>query len=248
MRFGHGAAARPRPLVVLLAGRDDWRRDVGLNRILLARLDRPDRQLVWEDPATEWVHAWLRWIEFWPRLGRRRLLVWGVPVVVALHALAHPLSLFNLAARVAGWVMGSSPLERRLAGLRRRVRTLARHGPVAVLARSAGGRFASMLADSEDICQVICLGYPFCHPLKGGAAERIAPLVSLRTPTLIIQGRGDTYGGVDLVSRYTLSPMVTVRFIETDHEFHLDEATLDGVIAAIDTTLAHAGRAKEIPA
>lgn len=91
-----------------------------------------------------------------------------------------------------------------------------------VLARSAGGRIASMIADEAGIKKLICLGYPFKHPDLPAEVERFEHLPSVKTPFLILQGTDDVYGGREITSMYDLSPATSVKFIETSHEFRLN--------------------------
>jgi predicted alpha/beta-hydrolase family hydrolase len=71
--------------------------------------------------------------------------------------------------------------------------------------KSLGGRVASMAAHALAPAGVVCLGYPFHPPGK--------------TPTLIIQGTRDPFGGRDEVEEYALSPAIDVCWIEDgDHD------------------------------
>jgi hypothetical protein len=64
---------------------------------------------------------------------------------------------------------------------------------------------------------VVCLGYPF-HPRGDPENLRVAHLVALSTPTLIVQGTRDPFGAEDEVSRYLLSPSISLHWIEDgDH-------------------------------
>jgi len=86
--------------------------------------------------------------------------------------------------------------------------------------KSMGGRIASMIADQAGVRGLVCLGYPFRPPGADPAvaARRTAHLQDLRTPTLIVQGTRDPFGGPDEVAGYTLSPRIRVHWIEDgDH-------------------------------
>lgn len=85
--------------------------------------------------------------------------------------------------------------------------------------KSMGGRIASMVADVAGVLGLICLGYPF-HPPGQPAKTRTKHLESLRTPTLILQGTRDSFGGPDDVAQYKLSPAIHVEWLEDgDHSF-----------------------------
>lgn len=86
--------------------------------------------------------------------------------------------------------------------------------------KSMGGRLASMIADQAGVRGLVCLGYPFRPPGADPAvaARRTAHLRDLRTPTLIVQGTRDSFGGPDEVAHFTLSPRIRVHWIEDgDH-------------------------------
>lgn len=83
--------------------------------------------------------------------------------------------------------------------------------------KSLGGRMASLVADECGVRGLVCLGYPF-HPPGRPERLRTAHLAGIRTPTLIVQGTRDPFGGRDEVPGYALSPAVRVHWIEDgDH-------------------------------
>ena len=89
--------------------------------------------------------------------------------------------------------------------------------PTFVCGKSMGGRAATMLAGDVDCAGVIAFGYPF-HPPGKPENLRTAHLETLRTPTLIVQGERDTFGGREEVATYTLSDAVQLCWLEDgDH-------------------------------
>jgi len=85
--------------------------------------------------------------------------------------------------------------------------------------KSLGGRMASLVADEAGAGGLVCLGYPF-HPPGRPERTRTEHLASLRTPTLILQGSRDPFGGPDDVAGYRLSPAVRVHWLaDGDHGF-----------------------------
>ena len=214
--------------ILLMVGRDHWQKDGPLNIQLLERLRRPGLRVAWEDPATAWVHAWLDWTRQHPGLpGWLRHL--GLRGAQLTYALVHPSYL--------AYLRGRRTLEDRCTNLAHTVRALARQGEVIVFARSSGGRVASLVADALPLAHIVCLGYPFRHPEAGDEPERYRHLATLRTPMLIVQGRHDVYGGAEVTRRYPLSPQVRVRVVEADHEFRLDAAQADRIVALIEAEL-----------
>jgi Predicted hydrolase of the alpha/beta-hydrolase fold len=85
--------------------------------------------------------------------------------------------------------------------------------------KSLGGRMASMIADEAGVRGLVCLGYPF-HPPGKPEATRIAHLEQLRTPTLILQGSRDPFGGEAEVTGYPLSDAIRLHWLaDGDHGF-----------------------------
>jgi len=96
---------------------------------------------------------------------------------------------------------------------------VARLGParLAVGGKSLGGRMASMVADETGAKGLVCLGYPF-HPPGRPDKLRTAHLETIKTPTLIVQGTRDPFGGPGEVEGYPLSPAVRLHWAEDgDH-------------------------------
>ena len=85
--------------------------------------------------------------------------------------------------------------------------------------KSMGGRIASMVADEVGARGLVCRGYPF-HPPGAPEKTRTAHLAQLRTPTLIVQGSRDVFGGRDEIAGYALSPAIRIVYLEGgDHSF-----------------------------
>ncbi len=93
-------------------------------------------------------------------------------------------------------------------------------GPSLVIGgKSLGGRMASLVADEAGARGLVCLGYPF-HSPKWMDHRRVVHLTSLRSPTLVVQGTRDPFGGRDEIERYALAPTIQVVWIEDgDHSF-----------------------------
>jgi predicted alpha/beta-hydrolase family hydrolase len=93
-------------------------------------------------------------------------------------------------------------------------------GPQLVIGgKSMGGRIASMVADQMEVRGLVCLGYPF-HPPGKPKQLRISHLKALRTPTLILQGERDPFGGPAEVASYPLSKQIDIHWIpDGDHSF-----------------------------
>jgi len=85
--------------------------------------------------------------------------------------------------------------------------------------KSMGGRIASLVADEAQVEGLVCLGYLF-HPVGKPDRLRVEHLESIKTPTLILQGERDPFGGRDEVAGYKLSSAIRVAWLEDgDHSF-----------------------------
>jgi predicted alpha/beta-hydrolase family hydrolase len=85
--------------------------------------------------------------------------------------------------------------------------------------KSLGGRMASMVADEVGAAGLLCLGYPF-HPPGHPEKARIAHLLQLATPALILQGTRDPLGAQSEVAGYPLSPAIRLHWLaDGDHSF-----------------------------
>jgi hypothetical protein len=110
--------------------------------------------------------------------------------------------------------------------------------------KSMGGRMASMLArqledEGTPVAGVVCLGYPF-HPPGKPDNLRLDHLMGLHTPTFIVQGTRDPFGGREEVETYALPPAVRLHWApDGDHHLqprqksgHTTEANWQDAIAA----------------
>lgn len=92
-------------------------------------------------------------------------------------------------------------------------------GRLVIGGKSLGGRIASMVADEMEVRGLVCLGYPF-HPPGKPVGPRLQHLLTIRTPTLILQGERDPFGKRSEVEKYQLSRQVQIAWIpDGDHSF-----------------------------
>jgi pimeloyl-ACP methyl ester carboxylesterase len=123
--------------------------------------------------------------------------------------------LYDRAAEAGlGW-----SFESRLAVLERTVPAMATGLDVVLIGRSSGARAMTLFASRQPVTAVICVSYPFKHPKHALEPERFAHLAALTTPTLIIQGIRDVYGGIEVMVDYQLSPSIKLEFFDGGHEF-----------------------------
>lgn len=103
------------------------------------------------------------------------------------------------------------------------------NSPVVLMGRSSGGRIATLLADLPQVQAAICLAYPFQNPENPPEEERYIHLAAITTPTLIIQGVKDNYGGLRATRKYGFSEAVEFFFVDLCHGFN-PSAELLGLI------------------
>ena len=90
-------------------------------------------------------------------------------------------------------------------------------GGVIVGGKSMGGRVASLIADEIGARGLICLGYPF-HPPGKPETLRVRHLLAMKTPTLIVQGERDPFGGPEEITSYGLPASISVHTVpDGDH-------------------------------
>jgi pimeloyl-ACP methyl ester carboxylesterase len=114
---------------------------------------------------------------------------------------------------------GPFPIQTRLDMLERLVRDIGDHHDIFLVGRSSGARTVSLFAGRNPrILAVAGICYPFRMPGQWIEPERFAHLAVLTTPTLLIQGAGDAYGGIELTENYQLSEAIRLRFVPGGHE------------------------------
>lgn len=129
----------------------------------------------------------------------------------------------------------STNIDQRLAMLDRVLPPGKRAQRTLLIGRSAGARVATLFAARRKVAAVICLGYPFREPHRLLEPERFLHLAHTQTPTLIVQGVADPFGGIELTENYALSPAVKVSFFDTEHDFRLSPGGWDAVAERIAT-------------
>jgi hypothetical protein len=97
--------------------------------------------------------------------------------------------------------------------------------------KSMGGRMASLLAreleqEGTPPAGIVCLGYPF-HPPGKPQNRRVDHLRALQTPTLIVQGTRDPFGGPDDVAGYDLPDSMQIHWTP-DGDHHLQPRKSSG--------------------
>ena len=85
--------------------------------------------------------------------------------------------------------------------------------------KSMGGRFASMVAEDENVDGIVCLGYPF-HPPGNPDKLRTEHLEDLNIPMLVCQGERDVFGHRVESASWKLSRSIQFSWLtDGDHSF-----------------------------
>lgn len=99
-------------------------------------------------------------------------------------------------------------------------------GRLVIGGKSMGGRVASLIADQlaaeGQVAGLVCLGYPFRPPARPEQL-RTSHLAAIRTPTLIVQGERDPFGGRTDVEGWqrdgTIAPAIRLHWAgDGDHD------------------------------
>lgn len=225
-------SASKRALVVV--DREDWHRDESLMRELLSIFPNDKYEIIRENPAATTISA-LRKIEHVLLRQNKSANSFTSKLGEILYGIIHPSHFHNIYYRKKT----VNSIEFRCSNLRKKLSKLPKTKEIVLLSRSSGGRVSSLIADELNVRHVICLGYPFKHPQKLDEPERYLHLANVKTPTLIIQGIHDPYGGSDIEAKYNLSDKIEVYLADEDHDFTTNSQELKKAISKIIDWLQH---------
>ncbi len=224
------------PLAIVLAGRSNTakRSDI-LTRVARKFGERGQPVFVFESPrhaASEGINR--RLVQALPSIARStgqalswpRLAAWYAVKTALACASPHRLD-FLMAALLPPWLIASWELQRFIESLP--------HARVVVVTHSAGGVAATRIAAHPHVQAIASFGYPFRHPERRREAYRTRHLRAVAKPMVVIQGRGDAYGGDPAQFGRFLGPTCAIVSLECDHEYHgLDDGAFARAWEAID--------------
>lgn len=224
---------RKRPSgILLVVGRDDWIRDVKLNRTIIEGIKIDGLRVCWEDPAAPLSILKTRLEEMYPQIPKC-INIAVFRLLRIAYAAWNPSYIYYIL------LSKSRSVEARCKWLRG---VLAKFDdtPVAILARSSGARASTLVADEMGVALIICLGYPFRKPGEQDEPARYKHLSTLKTETFIYQGMRDEYGGIGLEEFYPLSRCVKLQYVDTDHNFSVDTRIMSALIEKMTAQLQQA--------
>ncbi len=214
------------PPVVLLVGRDNWQRDEALNLFLRKKFTQKQFEVLWEDPAGDYIY-FLRELETKLRYLPKFIKKINLRTLQVIYGVFHP-SYFDYLRGIK-----SGKLQTRIEILKKIIKQKNIAQRTTILARSSGARVSTLIADELGLKNVICMGYPFQHPKNGDEPERYEHLTSIQTPTLVLQGTKDEYGGVEILEKYKFSESVEIHFFDTCHGFKIEDVLADKIVELI---------------
>ncbi|MFV5697673.1 alpha/beta family hydrolase [Flavobacterium sp. ZT3R17] len=215
--------------IFLIVGRENLRKDGSLNNSLLEYLEQHQFLIVYEPIGSAIYHA----------VNFEKRYIWLPDIFKKIY---RKICLFKYAALnfknyYNYYKKNISHLEFRSRILKQLISKMGSDKEIIIISRSSGGLIASLIADELNIKHIICLGYPFKHPEKEIEPHRFIHLKNLRTPFLIIQGKKDEYGGIEIIGNYTLSPNIELFFVDTNHDFKTSDDDWKNVLTKISTTI-----------
>ncbi len=227
--IAHYQGVRDSKNVIIIIGRDNVTKDTVLIKNLIDSLNQKDWLVIWYEHQGAILAKWL--IEKTDNiLGDHKSNLLLVKITKTFVLLTHPWkwNYFIDMLFKNTWV-----ISYRAKKLARFIHDLGPDKNVYIIARSAGGRVASLVEHEPTVRKSVCMAYPFKNPKNNEEPMRTKPLASLKKPFLIFQGERDEYGGRDVLKKYSFSPHVHIEFVDTDHDFILDDHTWNNIIMQI---------------
>ena len=213
--------------IIYLIDRDNWQKDNSVNHILITYLKKSNWEIRWEDPAGKFIYE-LRKIQNRYKWIPNYLKNTNLRIVQILYGIFNPSYFHYLSYR------RTSSIETRAEQLKKNISNIGNNKEIIILSKSAGGRFASYIADELNIKHLISISYPFQNPDEQKNSTRYKHLENLKTPMLIIQGDRDEYGGIEECQNYILSPKIELFFVDADHDFIVNKNDWKRIINKLD--------------
>jgi dienelactone hydrolase len=127
---------------------------------------------------------------------------------------------FNSASNTAG----PGRIDAKAKVLEQAIRDCGPGRDVFLTGRSAGARAITMAAQHCLVTAIACVSYPFRRPRRLLETKRFGHLRTLETPTLLLQGADDDYGGLEITEHYQFSPAIRLKFIPGNHNIDVTAA------------------------
>jgi predicted alpha/beta-hydrolase family hydrolase len=151
------------------------------------------------------------------------------------------------AVSAAGWTVALVEQPYRVAGRRapdraprldaawetvvRRLRAAHPGGPLVVGGRSSGARVACRTAEGLEAAAVVCLAFPL-HPPADPQRTRLAELLAVTVPCLVVQGERDRFGTPAEFAAGPLAERTNVVAVPGEHSLRRSAPEVAAVVAA----------------
>ncbi len=222
--------------IIVLIGRENLEKDSHLYTDVFAKLKQlpfiiyfdPCDQIrrTFSLPIFNYVPTFLKKFTFVRKIARTSIIAF-----VFLKQ-----GLFDI-AYIKSFRENTNDINLRLKALVHQLKKFPTDSEITLIGRSAGAVLATKASLQVPIQQIICLGYPFKHPERNEEPFRYEHLKDVNTPTLIIQGEHDRYGGREVIEKYAMNPSTKMIFEDLDHDFQLTEETRLKLINLIKSKL-----------
>jgi hypothetical protein len=222
--------------IFIILERDSYERDAIFLQKLIQSLSQPNRTMVWYNPSGVGTS---QMISSHPSINKLPKL-FRYPIKLLLLVIKNPHLLINYLSIDS---YRESTIEGRCANLKKFIKQFPTGSHIVLLGRSAGARVATKITHDSEIQKlgmlqnIIAIGYPFKHPDHDPEPDRYQHLETITIPTLIIQGTHDEYGGATIREHYSLSPAVSLSFVDTNHDFQITQHQFDSVVTTIENFL-----------
>lgn len=210
--------------IILLIGRENLEKDSHLYTDVFAHL-RNLPCTFFHDPSDVIRHTFKHpFFNYIPKFIHQATWLRKIARTAIIAFIFFKQGLFNL-NYIKAFRTNPNDINLRMIALISQLKKFPPDSKITLIGRSAGAILAMKVSLEFPIQQIICLGYPFKHPELSEETYRFEHLAHVNTPTLIVQGERDAYGGREILEKYPLNKSIQIIFEDLDHDFSLTEET-----------------------
>lgn len=210
--------------IILLIGRENLEKDSNLYTDVFAHL-RNLPCTFFHDPSDVIRHTFKHpFFNYIPKFIHQATWLRKIARTAIIAFIFFKQGLFNL-NYIKAFRTNPNDIHLRMIALISQLKKFPPDSKITLIGRSAGAILATKVSLEFPIQQIICLGYPFKHPELGEETYRFEHLAHVNTPTLIVQGERDAYGGREILEKYPMNKSIQIIFEDLDHDFILTEQT-----------------------
>lgn len=222
--------------IILFIGRENLEKDSHLYTDVFAKLESLPYSFFF-DPSDQIRHAFNHSLFSWvPKFIKKSFYLSKLARIGIISFILCKQGIFDW-GYLKAFRENPNNIDVRLSALLKKIKTFPKGTQITLIGRSAGAIIATKASLHFPIHQIICLAYPFKHPDGDDEPYRYEHLVHVTTPTLIIQGKNDPYGGREVIEKYPMNLSTKIIFEDLDHDFQLTEKTRQRLIHLIKSKL-----------